>query len=204
MAKYDLYEADPGMVADMLAEDLVLAWVSGRYEIGPRALGNRSILAAPFLESTRTRLNEIKQREQFRPIAPVCLEEDASRWFGCDRASAYMLYTHGVRTDALAAVTHVNKTARIQTVSPATNRALYNLLVAFKARTGYGVLCNTSLNFHGRGFINRIDDLSSYVLNHDMDGFVVEGRGYIVRSSSRYQTYLGRRTGAALSRHPEV
>ena len=61
------------MIADMLANDLILGWVSGRYEIGPRALGNRSILAAPFRESTRVRLNEIKQREQFRPIAPVCL-----------------------------------------------------------------------------------------------------------------------------------
>jgi predicted NodU family carbamoyl transferase len=164
--------------------------VNGKYEIGPRALGNRSILAAPFQESTRTRLNEIKQREQFRPIAPVCLEEDAARWFGCDHASPHMLYTYSVRTDALAAVTHVNKTARIQTVSSATNLSLYNLLVAFKARTGYGVLCNTSLNFNGRGFINKIDDLSSYVVKHDLDGFVVEGRSYILKSSCRYKAYL--------------
>jgi len=60
------------MIADMLANDLIIGWVSGKYEIGPRALGNRSILAAPFQESTRVRLNEIKQRKQFRPIAPVC------------------------------------------------------------------------------------------------------------------------------------
>ncbi len=178
------------MIADMLANDLILGWVNGKYEIGPRALGNRSILAAPFLESTRTRLNEIKQREQFRPIAPVCLEEDAARWFGCDHASPYMLYTYKASTDALAAVTHVNKTARIQTVSYATNRCLYNLLIAFKARTGYGVLCNTSLNFKGRGFINKIDDLSSYVIKHNLDGFVVEGRSYILKSSRRYQAYL--------------
>ena len=87
-----------------------------------------------------------------------------------------MLYTHRVRTDALAAVTHVNGTARIQTVSSATNRNLYELLIAFKARTGYGVLCNTSLNFKGRGFINKIDDLSTYAVKHNLDGFVVEGR----------------------------
>lgn len=190
MARYDLYEADDEMVADMLANELILGWVSGRYEIGPRALGNRSILAAPFKESTRTRLNEIKQREQFRPIAPVCLEEDAARWFGCDCASPYMLYTYTARTDALAAVTHVNKTARIQTVSLATNRSLYNLLIAFKVRTGYGVLCNTSLNFNGRGFINKIDDLSSYAVKHNLDGFVVEGRSYILKSSRSYQVYL--------------
>lgn len=190
MARYDLYEANDEMIADMLANDLILGWVSGKYEIGPRALGNRSILAAPFRESTRTRLNDIKQREQFRPIAPVCLEEDAVRWFGCDHASPHMLYTYSARTDALAAVTHVNKTARIQTVSSATNRSLYNLLIAFKARTGYGVLCNTSLNFNGRGFINKIDDLSSYVVKHNLDGFVVEGRSYILKSSRRYQAYL--------------
>ncbi|MCH7913703.1 MAG: proline dehydrogenase [Deltaproteobacteria bacterium] len=190
MARYDLYEADDEMIADMLVNDLILGWVSGKYEIGPRALGNRSILAAPFRESTRERLNEIKQREQFRPIAPVCLEEDAVRWFGCDHASPHMLYTYSVRTDALAAVTHVNKTARIQTVSSATNRSLYNLLIAFKARTGYGVLCNTSLNFNGRGFINKIGDLSSYIIKHNLDGFVVEGRSYILKSSRRYQAYL--------------
>jgi hydroxymethyl cephem carbamoyltransferase len=190
ITQYDLYEANNTMIADMLANDLILAWVNGKYEIGPRALGNRSIIAAPFQESTRTRLNEIKQREQFRPIAPVCLEEDAARWFGCDHASPYMLYTYSARTDALAAVTHVNKTARIQTVSPVTNLSLYNLLLAFKMRTGYGVLCNTSLNFNGRGFINRIGDLSSYVIHHNLDGFVVEGRSYILKSSRNYSTYL--------------
>ena len=181
----------------MLANDLILGWVNGKYEIGPRALGNRSILAAPFRESTRARLNEIKQREQFRPIAPVCLEEEAARWFGCAHASPFMLYTYSVRTDALAAVTHVNKTARIQTVSSATNRNLYNLLTAFKARTGYGVLCNTSLNFNGKGFINKIADLSAYAVKYKLDGFVIEGRSYILKSSSSYQAYLRMRKSLA-------
>ena len=190
VAQYDLYDTDDEMIAAMLANDLILGWVNGKYEIGPRALGNRSILAAPFRDSTSIRLNEIKQREQFRPIAPVCLEEDAALWFGCDNASPYMLYTYIARTDALAAVTHVNKTARIQTVSSATNQSLYNLLIAFKAITGYGVLCNTSLNFNGRGFINKIDDLSSYVVKHNLDGFVVEGQSYILKSSRYYQAYL--------------
>jgi hydroxymethyl cephem carbamoyltransferase len=190
LTRYDLYEADDEMIADMLANDFILGWVNGKYEIGPRALGNRSIIAAPFRKSTKKLLNEIKQREQFRPIAPICLEEDALQWFGCDHSSPHMLYTYSVRTDALAAVTHVNKTARIQTVSSVTNRRLYNLLIAFKARTGYGVLCNTSLNFNGRGFINKIDDLSSYAIQHNLDGFVIEGRSYILKSSRRYQTYL--------------
>jgi len=190
LAQYDLYETNYELIADILANDLIIGWVSGKYEIGPRALGNRSILAAPFQDSTRVRLNEIKQREQFRPIAPVCLEEDAARWFGCEQASPFMLYTHHVETDALAAVTHVNGTARIQTVSSVSNRNLYKLLEAFKARTGYGVLCNTSLNFNGRGFINKISDLSTYATKHDLDGFVVEGRAYLLKASGKYQAYM--------------
>jgi len=169
---------------------LILGWVNGKCEIGPRALGNRSILASPFQASTRVRLNEIKQREQFRPIAPVCLEEDAARYFSCDRPSPFMLYTQPVSTDALAAVTHVNGTARIQTVSSVTNAHLYGLLRAFKTRTGYGVLCNTSLNFKGRGFINNTADLSSFTIEHGLDGVVIEGRSYMLKSSKAYQAYL--------------
>jgi predicted NodU family carbamoyl transferase len=178
---YDVYEATADIVSSLLADDLVLGWVQGKFEIGPRALGNRSILAAPFSESTKIRLNEIKGREQFRPIAPVCLEEDAALFFGCSRPSPYMLYTQKVTTDALGAVTHVDRTARIQTVSRYSNAPLYELLVAFKARTGYGVLCNTSLNFNGRGFINNIGDLSKYVLERKLDGFVVANKCYLRR-----------------------
>lgn len=187
---YDISEANDMIIADMLANDLILGWVNGKYEIGPRALGNRSILAAPFHKKTMERLNEIKQREQFRPIAPICLEEDAEKWFSCNRPSPFMLYTQLVSTEALGAVTHVNRTARIQTVSSLSNNRLYELLLAFKKRTGYGVLCNTSLNFKGRGFINNIVDLSAYTKEHNLDGFVIEGRCYMLKSSKNYQTYL--------------
>lgn len=190
--RYEIHDAHHEEIADLLANDLILGWVSGRYEIGPRALGNRSILAAPFRESTKVRLNEIKQREQFRPIAPVCLRDEATKWFGCDHASPYMLFTHRATTDALAAVTHVNGTARIQTVTAATNRPLNDLLVAFRVRTGYGVLCNTSLNFNGRGLINNIRDLDAFAGQHGLDGFVVEGRAYLMKASDRYQGYLKR------------
>ena len=123
-------------------------------------------------------------------VLQAALEEEAARWFGCDQASPFMLFTHCARTKALAAVTHVNGTARIQTVSSVTNRKLYELLVAFKARTGYGVLCNTSLNFKGRGFINKMADLSAYAVMRGLDGFVVEGRAYLMRSSTGYRSYL--------------
>lgn len=198
-AQYDVYTAKPELVADMLANDLILGWIGGKYEIGPRALGNRSILAAPFRESMRVRLNEIKQREQFRPIAPTCLQEDATKWFGCDHQSPFMLYTYKARTDVLQAVTHVNGTARLQTVSRGSNEHLYELLLAFKARTGYGVLCNTSLNFKGRGLINKMQDLSNYALGHGLDGFVVDGNAFLVKSSKAYRNYLRNANAYVLS-----
>ena len=188
--RYDIRDVNHDEVAELLVNDLILGWVSGRYEMGPRALGNRSILAAPFHSNTRERLNVIKQREQFRPIAPVTLSEDAAQWFGCHHESPYMLYTYRATTDALAAVTHVNGTARIQTVTPASNWNLHCLLAAFKARTGYGVLCNTSLNFSGKGFINNIGDLDAYAVKHGLDGFVVDGRAHLLKSSERYQAHL--------------
>jgi predicted NodU family carbamoyl transferase len=187
---FDEHMADYTLIADLLANNLIIGWVNGKYEIGPRALGNRSILAAPFEDETRERLNVIKQREQYRPIAPVCLEGDAKKWFGCDHPNPYMLYTHHASTDSLKAVTHTNGSARIQTVSSDSNAPLSELLEAFKLRTGYGVLCNTSLNFNGRGFINNICDLSSYVIEHGLDGFVVGDRSYLLKSSEKYQAYL--------------
>lgn len=187
---YDVYEKDHDRIADMLAHDLILGWAHGRYEIGPRALGNRSILAAPFRDEARMRLNEIKQREQFRPIAPICLQDDAEKLFGCDHESPHMLHTYRATTGELRAVTHVNGTARLQTVTSHTNSDIHALLVAFKARTGYGVLCNTSLNFSGKGFINNMTDLDAYAREHGLDGFVVEGRAYILRNPLNYRIYL--------------
>lgn len=193
--RYDMHDISPAEIAHMLSRGLILGWADGRYEIGPRALGNRSILAAPFEAATRIRLNDIKQREQFRPIAPVCLLDDAAEWFGCNGESPHMLYTYQTSTDALAAVTHVNGSARIQTVTHDTNAALHDVLVAFKKRTGYGVLCNTSLNFHGKGFINNLRDLDAYAVQHGLDGFVVDGRGYFLRESDAYSAFVGRETG---------
>ena len=187
LERYKVFDVTPKEVAELLSNDFILGWVSGRYEIGPRALGNRSILAAPFKNSTRERLNKIKQREQFRPIAPICLESEASNWFGCNESSEHMLYTYQVTTEALPAVTHVNGTARIQTVTEKSNQPLNDLLEAFRKLTGFGVLCNTSLNFNGRGFINNISDLDTYTIEHELDGFFVEGRIYLNKKSERFK-----------------
>lgn len=187
--RYDVVDVSTSEVAAMLSRGLILGWVNGRYEIGPRALGNRSILAAPFEDAARVRLNEIKQREQFRPIAPVCLEADAAQWFGFNRQSPFMLFTSRATTDALPAVTHVNRSARLQTVNQESNAALYELLVDFKESTGFGVLCNTSLNFNGKGFINNLVDLDRYAWTHGLDGFVVNGRAFLRRDSTAYTDY---------------
>lgn len=169
---------DAEQVAADLVAGKVIAWARGKCEIGPRALGNRSLLAAPFSENMTVRLNRIKHREGFRPIAPICLEEEVERLFGRSSPSPYMLHFAKVRSTALKAVTHVDGSARMQTVNRAQNPAMYDLLGRFRDLTGFGVLCNTSLNFNGRGFINRTSDLVEYVTTTDVDGFVVNDRYY--------------------------
>lgn len=175
-ARYVSTPLNMGEVADFLVAGNVLGWVQGRWEMGPRALGNRSVLAAPFSRDMTTKLNKIKQRESYRPIAPICLESDAARWFEGSIPDPYMLYFSTVTSDDLAAVTHVDGTARVQTVTPEQNAPVAQLLTAFRERTGFSVLCNTSLNFSGRGFINRTSDLIEYGEEHGLDGYVVENR----------------------------
>ncbi|VVE43914.1 carbamoyltransferase [Pandoraea horticolens] len=162
-------------IADALRRGKVLGWVAGRAEMGPRALGNRSILAAPFNRTMLDRLNAIKQREAFRPIAPVCLEEEIATHFDLERPSPYMLYFCKVKTpDRLRAITHVDGSSRVQSVNAAQNPLLYRLLLKFKGMTDFGVLCNTSLNFNGTGFINRTSDLVRYADKAGLDGFAIE------------------------------
>ena len=186
---FDYYPISYSLVADLLVNNLVLAWAQGKYEIGPRALGNRSLLAAPFSKTMQHRLNVIKQREQFRPIAPICLMEDAATHFNCKFESPYMLYFQYVTTNKLAAVTHVNKTARIQTVVPSNNPKMHKLLTEFKKQTGFGVLCNTSLNFKGRGFLNKTSDLLKYITKHGIDGCIINDKCYLYKQSTFYKEY---------------
>ncbi|WP_280736353.1 carbamoyltransferase C-terminal domain-containing protein [Sinorhizobium numidicum] len=175
----EVHPLDYHQVASALLDDKVIGWVQGNCEIGPRALGNRSILAAPFSKATHERLNRIKKREGFRPIAPVCLEEDIARHFDLTRPSPYMLLFQKVIDSRLKAVTHVDGTARAQTVSREQNLHLFQLLTSFKARSGVGVLCNTSLNFNGAGFINRASDLLTYAQATGLDGFVINDAFYL-------------------------
>jgi hydroxymethyl cephem carbamoyltransferase len=166
------------LLAASIASGEVIAWVQGRWEIGPRALGNRSLLAEPFNAKTRDRLNEIKHRESYRPIAPCCRVEDLSEAFDQDFEDPYMLYFRRVKSSRLAAITHVDGSARVQTVRRGSNRPLHELLSAFSAAAGVGVLCNTSLNFGDRGFINRMSDLVPFCETRGINHLVVGGIWY--------------------------
>ncbi|HYD94890.1 MAG TPA: carbamoyltransferase C-terminal domain-containing protein [Noviherbaspirillum sp.] len=138
--------------ADLLMQDKVVGWFQGRMEFGPRALGARSILASPLDPGMQQRLNQIKDREDFRPVAPVVLEEEASNWFVNGGVSPFMVFVYDVRPDKaerIPAVRHVDGTARIQTINRAQNPAYYDLLRAFAARSGVPVLINTSFNTRG-------------------------------------------------------
>ncbi|GJG87198.1 carbamoyltransferase [Gemmatimonadetes bacterium T265] len=154
-AVYEVFDAASlaGYAADRLAEGAVVGWFQGRMEYGPRALGNRSILADPRRPDIQSRLNRaIKFRESFRPFAPSVTAEHAGKWFVLDRDSPYMLFTADVRParrGALPAVTHVDGSARVQTVRPEDNPAFHALLLAFAARTGCPMLVNTSFNVRG-------------------------------------------------------
>lgn len=169
---------DNRALARALAEGQVAAWVQGRWEIGPRALGNRSILAEPFHAATHDRLNEIKQREAYRPIAPCCRVEEAGAIFQEDFHDPYMLYFRRLRASNLRAVTHVDGSARAQTVSRRTNEALHTLLSAVADESGVGALCNTSLNFKSQGFINRMSDLVEFCEARGLDEMVVGDTWY--------------------------
>jgi hydroxymethyl cephem carbamoyltransferase len=178
-------DLDEKALADALAGGRICAWVQGRAEIGPRALGNRSLLAEPFNPATHNRLNEIKQREGYRPIAPCCRVEDLGKTFDRDFEDPYMLYFRMVRSNRFKAVTHVDGSARCQTVSKESNKPLHDLLTAFADRNGIGMLCNTSLNFKHKGFINKMSDLQEYCRARGVDDMVVGDAWFERRQSLR-------------------
>jgi carbamoyltransferase len=184
-------------VAARLAAGEAGGWFQGRMEFGPRALGNRSILGDPRNPDMQKRLNlKVKFREGFRPFAPSVLEEDAAAHFDLDRPSPYMLLVAPVRSDHqlpfppalqeaplydrlyfqrshLPAVTHVDYSARIQTVSRTTNPRFWELLQAFKTITGCGVLVNTSFNVRGEPIVCTPDDAYRCFMRTDLDFLVI-------------------------------
>lgn len=185
-------------VADLLVAEKVVGWFCGRMEFGPRALGARSILGDARSREMQSVMNlKIKYRESFRPFAPACLAEDVSDLFDLDRPSPYMLIVADVQrfrqldttaqSDALfgvdklnvprsdiPAVTHVDYSARVQTVHHETNPRFHQLIAAFKERTGYGVLVNTSFNVRGEPIVCTPEDAYLCFMRTEMDILVLE------------------------------
>ncbi len=166
--------------AALLADEKILAWFQGRMEFGPRALGSRSILASPRRMEMQARLNELKDREDFRPVAPVVVQERAHEWFdarGRDEIDApYMLFVFDVlpdMADLIPAVRHTDGTARVQTVKAQQNPLLYDLLRAFAELTGVPVLVNTSFNTRGEPVVCTPRDALESFCTSPLDALVI-------------------------------
>ena len=195
-------------VAELLAEGNVVGWFQGRMEFGPRALGHRSIIGDPRNPKMQSVMNlKIKYRESFRPFAPSVLAERVADYFALERPSPYMLLVAPVQTDLhlpmtatqqqlfgieklklprsqIPAVTHVDYSARVQTVHPETNPRYYELLQQFEAKTGCGVLVNTSFNVRGEPIVCTPEDAYRCFMRTEMDYLVVEN--YLMAKSEQF------------------
>lgn len=195
--RYPEFELLASDVAKKLGEGNVIGWFQGRMEFGPRALGNRSILGDARNPEMQKKLNlKIKYREGFRPFAPSVLEEDISEYFDLDRESPYMLLVAPIREDKkiplpadyhskplydrlyflrsdLPAITHIDYSARVQSVSKETNPRYWELISKFKEQTGYGVIVNTSFNVRGEPIVCTPEDAYRCFMRTEMDYLVV-------------------------------
>lgn len=195
-ANYTIMEPDGlyATVAELLAKEKVVGWFQNRMEFGPRALGARSIIADPRSSAMQSQLNlKIKFRESFRPFAPAVKEEVVGKYFQLDRPSPYMLLVAQVHEDiqihpdeplqglaqlhqvrsSIPAVTHVDYSARVQTVSESSNPEFYRLISAFEEKTGCAVLVNTSFNVRGEPIVCTPEDAFRCFMGTDMDYLVL-------------------------------
>ena len=142
-----------------------VVFLHGKAELGPRALGNRSILASAANPGMKDRLNKIKNREGYRPVAPICLEEYGTEVFSPGYPDPYMLFEHTVRDewkDKTPAICHLDHTARLQTVNAGENLPIYELLKEYYKVSGIPLLCNTSANFNGKGFFPDLTSVAQW------------------------------------------
>lgn len=170
--------ADLAAIAQAIAEGKIVAWYQGAAEFGPRALGNRSILADPRRTDMRDILNQkIKQREWFRPFGPSVLEEKAADWFEIDFESKLMLFIAKVKRPAeIPAVSHVDGTSRLQTVTREDNPRFYDLIEQFDRLTGVPMLLNTSLNINNEPLVETPADARRFFDSVPVDMLVLEDR----------------------------
>jgi len=185
------------IAAQALANGKAIGWFQGRMEFGPRALGNRSILGDPSSETMQKVLNlKVKFRESFRPFAPSVLREDVSDWFELNHDSPYMLITADVKENKriemsevekslfgidklnikrsnIPAVTHIDYSARIQTVHRSTNPLYYSLIKKFKEKTKFPILVNTSFNVRGEPIVCTVEDAFRCFMGNGLDMLIV-------------------------------
>ena len=206
-AKFEVLEDDVLLekTADDLSKGNAIGWFQGRMEFGPRALGGRSILGDPRSETMQKNLNlKVKYRESFRPFAPSVLREDVNQWFDIDNDSPYMLIVSDVLKDKqkqmtedekklfgidklnikrseIPAVTHVDYSARIQTVHKETNKMYYNLIKKFKEITNCPVIVNTSFNVRGEPIVNSPEDAFNCFMGTELDNLVI-GNYYLQKN----------------------
>ena len=182
--KYEKFEKQSLLkkTAQLISTGNIVGWYQGKMEWGPRALGNRSILADPRNASMKDILNEkIKHRESFRPFAPSILEEHASDFFDIDIPSPYMLMVTKIKKpEIIPAVTHVDGTGRLQTVSKDANPLYYDLINEFCKITGVPVLINTSMNVMGEPIVNTPEQAYQMIVKTDMDCLVL-GNNLVLR-----------------------
>ncbi len=177
----------PHAVAEMLASQRIVAWMQGRMEFGPRALGARSLLAAANDPAMRERLNDVKGREQFRPVAPLVPEEEAHLWFDLAGPSPFMTFVERVRPECLHLIpsaSHIDGTARLQTVTQASNPLLHDLLKAFGALTGAPVLINTSFNVRQEPIVCTPADALASFYTSPIDDLVM-GSFHVMKSERK-------------------
>lgn len=175
--------AGPKEIAEWLAahdEDPMVV-LYGRAEIGPRALGHRSLLTSARNPKNKDRLNHFKKRESWRPVAPICMEDQSERIFNPGTRDPYMLFDHFVRDeylDVYPAIVHVDKTARLQTVSAEDDTFTYSVLKEYFKLTGHPVLCNTSANLNGHGFFPDAKSAMNWAEQQNVKAVFVENKLY--------------------------
>ena len=211
-AKYDYFIEEDNLlneVASILSKGYVVGWFQGRMEFGPRALGNRSILGDPRNREMQSIMNlKIKYRESFRPFAPSVLTEKTSKYFELEKSSDYMLLVAKVKKElhvydqektenlfgidklkairsTIPAVTHVDYSARVQTVNPTKNSRYYKLIKQFEALTGCGVLINTSFNVRGEPIVCTPEDAYRCFMRTEMDYLIINN--YILKKVDQNQ-----------------
>lgn len=170
--------------AEDLAADRIIGWFEGPSEIGPRALGHRSILADPRQAANWARVNAIKGREAWRPFAPAVLASEAQQWFlGLPASSPYMLFTGLVRSHKLPAITHCDGSARVQTVDSSCGE-FFRVLESFFAQTGVPVVLNTSLNGRGEPIVETPQDALRFLIQSALDALYIGGMRVIRRPAA--------------------